>query len=204
MPITLGRNACYLNYPKDRGFATPVLYLRSEDGIVFDGLRGSKTPGASSRSVGSDDCPPPPQPDASLLHEHRYDTAETMIKTTSMLKERYGLAQKQIDQLERMKLENPLLAAGGMAELQIGQLQDQRSNLERKIEETTAVLCWKLHEACLEKSQLQDKLDLFIEEREGLEALNQYVPFELKNDIATMQKRIRVLSDTLKDGAEYR
>jgi hypothetical protein len=56
----------------------------------------------------------------------------------------------------------------------------------------------------VEKSQLQDKVDLFIEEREGLEALNQYVPYELKNDISTMQKRIRVLSDLLKDGEKYR
>ena len=197
--VTLGRNACYLNYPKDRGFATPVLYLRSEDGVVFVGLRGG-----ADFPVSSSDCPPPPQPDDSLIHEHRYDTAETMIKTTSMLEERYGLAQKQIEQLERMKLENPLLAAGGMAELQIGQLQDQRSNLERKLEETTAVLRWKLHEACLERSLLQGKMDLFIEEREGLEALNQYVPYELKNDISDMQKRIRVLSDLLKDGEKYR
>ena len=200
--VTLGRNACYLNYPKDRGFATPVLYLRSEDGIVFVGLSGSPT--SPSQAVRSVDCPPPPQPDESLLHEHRYDTAETMIKTTSMLEERYGLVQKQIEQLEKMKLENPLLAAGGMVELQIGQLQGQRTILEQKLEETTAVLCWKLHEACLDRSQLQHKLGLFIEEREGLEALNQYVPYELKNDISDIQKRIRALADLLKDGEKYR
>ncbi len=194
--VTLGRNACYLNYPKDRGFATPVLYLRSEDGIVF-----VKRP---SLSASPTDCPPPPQPVDSLLHEHRYDTAETMIKTTSILEERYGLAQRQIGELERMKLENPVMATTAMAEIQIEQLQVQRSDLVRKLEETTAVLCWKLYEVCVEKSQLQDKVDLFIEEREGLEALNQYVPYELKNDISTMQKRIRVLSDLLKDGGKYR
>ena len=192
--VTLGRNACYLNYPKDRGFATPVLYLRSEDGVVFVGSTGTD----------SADCPPPPKPDDSLLHDHRYDAAETMLKTTSMLEERYGLAQKQIDQLERMKLENPLLAAGGMVELQIGQLQEQRTNLERKIEETAAVLRWKLHEGCLEKALLEDKLALFNEEREGLEVMNQYVPYELKNDISNMQKRIRALSDLLKAGKKYR
>jgi len=199
--VTLGRNACYLNYPKDRGFATPVLYLRSEDGVVFSGLSGAASP---PFGVDSDDCPPPPRPDDSLLHDHRYDTAETMIKTTAMLEERYGLAQRQIDQLERVKLENPLLAAGGMVELQIGQLQEQRTELERKLEETTAVLHWKLHEACLEQRMTQDKLELFLEEREGLEVLNQYIPFELKNDISNMQKRIRALSDLLKAGEKYR
>jgi hypothetical protein len=202
--VTLGRNACYLNYPKDRGFATPVLYLRSEDGVIFSGLYGAKPSLAPPFGMDPDDCPSPPRPDDSLLHDHRYDTAETMIKTTAMLEERYGLAQRQIDQLERMKLENPLLAAGGMVELQIGQLQEQRTELERKLEETTAVLRWKLHEACLEERMLQDKLDLFIEEREGLEALNQYVPYELKNDISNMRKRIRALSDVLKAGERYR
>ncbi len=103
-----------------------------------------------------------------------------------------------------MKLENPLLAAGGMADLQIEQLQEQRTNLERKIEETVAVLCWKLHEACLEKALLEEKLALFKEEREGLEVMNQYVPYELKNDISNMQKRIRALSDLLKAGGKYR
>ena len=202
--VTLGRNACYMNYPKDRGFATPVLYLRSEDGVVFSGLRGAESSVAPPFGADSDDCPPPPRPDDSLLHDHRYDTAETMIKTTSMLEERYGLAQKQIDQLERMKLENPLLAAGGMVELQIGQLHEQRTNLERRIEETAAVLRWKLYEACLEKAHLEDNLALFKEEREGLEVMNQYVPYELKNDISNMQKRIRVLSDLLKAGEKYR
>ncbi|HEY52005.1 MAG TPA: CHAT domain-containing protein [Caldilineae bacterium] len=200
--VTLGRNACYLNYPKDRGFATPVLYLRSEDGIVFSGLRDASV--APPFGLAPDDCPPPPRPDDALLHDHRYDTAETMIKTTAMLEERYGLAQRQIDQLERMKLEKPLLAAGGAVDLQIEQLQEQRVALERKLEETTAVLRWKLHEACLEKLRLQDKLELFIEEREGLEALNEYVPYELKNDISNMQKRIRSLSDVLKAGEKYR
>ncbi len=34
--VTLARNACYLHFPNDRGFATPVLFLRARTGRLFD------------------------------------------------------------------------------------------------------------------------------------------------------------------------
>ena len=36
LALTLARAACYLNFPNDRGFATPVLFLRAQDGLLFD------------------------------------------------------------------------------------------------------------------------------------------------------------------------
>ena len=36
LALTLARGACYLNFPNDRGFATPVLFLRAQDGHLFD------------------------------------------------------------------------------------------------------------------------------------------------------------------------
>lgn len=34
--VTLARNACYLHFPDDRGFATPVLFLRPREGRLFE------------------------------------------------------------------------------------------------------------------------------------------------------------------------
>ena len=36
LALTLARSACYLNFPDDRGFATPILFLRAQDGQLFD------------------------------------------------------------------------------------------------------------------------------------------------------------------------
>lgn len=33
--VNLARNGCFIEFPDDRGFATPVLYLRSRDGVLF-------------------------------------------------------------------------------------------------------------------------------------------------------------------------
>lgn len=206
--VTLARNACYLTYPQDRGFATPILYLRSKDGIIFNIQRESEATdeeaAISKEQALAAACPEPPKPDDSLLHDHRYDSVDVMLSSMSSLESRYGMAQRQIDQLEKMKLENPLLAAGGMVELQIEQLEGQRKDLRREIEETGAMLRWKLYETCLEKARLSQKLAELKAEREELEAANAYVPFELKNDISDTQKRVRELDDLLKEGEKYR
>ncbi len=34
--VSLARNACFVQFPDSRGFATPVLYLRSQDGMIFE------------------------------------------------------------------------------------------------------------------------------------------------------------------------
>ena len=34
--VSLARNACFVQFPDSRGFATPVLYLRSSDGVIFE------------------------------------------------------------------------------------------------------------------------------------------------------------------------
>ncbi|MCO6453032.1 MAG: CHAT domain-containing protein [Caldilineales bacterium] len=205
--LTLARNSCFLNFPDDRGFATPILYLRSEDGIIFTGLPGKNgevaTPTTSSTSVQqSGNCPPPPQPPDEMLHDYRYDSVDSLITSLGSLAERRGLTSKQIDYYEKLKVDNPLLAAGGMADLQIEKLKQQRGEIDREGEEKRAVLAWRLHEACLERESLQAELETKKAELKRLEEANQYVPFELKNAITELRGKVRELDDAMRKGKD--
>lgn len=55
--VTLARNACYLAFQNDRGFATPVLFLRAKGGELFVFPDPAPDPGI-----------PPPEPAPSLMN----------------------------------------------------------------------------------------------------------------------------------------
>lgn len=42
--LALARSACYLSFPEDRGFATPILFLRAQDGHLFDATPAAVEP----------------------------------------------------------------------------------------------------------------------------------------------------------------
>lgn len=201
--LAAAREACYSYLAKDRGFATPVLYLRSQDGKIFDCGR-PPAQNDTKGEEGSTNCPPPPKPEDTLLHTHRYDTAQTMLAIVKATQEQLGLAQRQISHLQKIKLENPLLAAAGMLDLQIEQLQTQKQKLEQTLEESSAVLRWRLHEVCLEHEKQERNLAALQAQLKDLEARREHAPFSLKNNISDTHKRVRDLAALLHEGESYR
>jgi hypothetical protein len=198
MAVTLARSACLRDFPRDRGFATPILYLRSQDGLLF--VLDTET---SKPETPPSPCPQPPDPGEALRHRYRHDTAATLLKTVASLQERLRLLRRQKEELATLKLRNPLLAAGGMVDLQIEELASQEQTLLTELEESKAVLCWKLWEACNERETLQAQLKVRHAERARLTAEGRYVSFALQNAIADLERRLRELDDVLNQGREF-
>jgi len=203
MALAAARNACFLFMSKDRGFATPVLYLRSQDGKIFE-CEGKSESQKKERPAPVETCPPPPKPEDSLLHDHRHSTAQTLLAAVKSTQEQLSLAQRQISHLQKMKFENPLLAAGGMVDLQIEQLEAQKQKMEQRLEEESGVLRWKLHEVCLEREKQAHKLIGLQEQLNDLQKRNDYVPYSLKTNISDTQKRVRELETLLQQGEAFR
>lgn len=207
MAVTLARSACLRDFPRDRGFATPILYLRSQDGLLFvlnpekETVETPPTPAVIVERPSSP-CPPPPDPGEEVRWRYRHDTAETLVNTVASKQERLRLLRRQKEALETLKLTNPLLAAGGMVDGQIEDLTRQEQALLAELEESKAVLCWKLWEACNERETVRDQLEARRAERNRLTAEGRYVSFELQNAIADLERRLRALDDVLNRGRE--
>ncbi|MCS7039452.1 MAG: CHAT domain-containing protein, partial [Caldilineales bacterium] len=208
MAVTLARSACLRDFPRDRGFATPILYLRSQDGLLFVLRTETGEAEAPPAPVEVGETPPspcsqPPDPGEEVRWRYRHDTAETLVSTVASRQERLRLLRRQKEELETLKLTNPLLAAGGMVALQIEDLTRQEQSLLAELEESKAVLCWKLWEACNEREQVRGRLEAHCAERERLKAEGRYVSFALQNAIANLEQRLRALDDVLNRGQEF-
>jgi hypothetical protein len=212
MAVTLARSACLRDFPRDRGFATPILYLRSQDGLLFT----LETPPARSESQpeavtppepvpepSPTPCPPVPDPGEEWRQRYRHDTAATLIAVVTSQQERLSLLRRQIEALRSMKIENPLLAAGAMVDLQIERLEKERQTLMEELEASKAVLCWKLWEACREREELRERLAERRSERARLLTADRYVSFELNNAITDLERRLRELDDVLNRGEAF-
>ncbi len=130
--ITLARNACYLTYPNDRGFATPILYLRSENGTIF---------------TIDEQCVRPPKPDDYLIDEYRHYDAATLAELVNAAEEELVLVQNYMR-------DHPDASAGMATEA-----EEKEILLARKIDQLRAMYEWKFHLLCERQSQLQSVLD---------------------------------------------
>ena len=189
--VTLARNACFLALPDDRGFATPALYLRSHDGVIFDAR-----PSAPQEAQEKDDvsCKEAPQPPARLLHRYRNFDLEALIDRMPLLQRRLQRVIFQIDEL---------LARNALDEKQTWRLhryEKNRSQLEREMDELSDVLSWRLSEACRELRDLQERLTAREQEKEALEQANAYISYEMKNEIFELAERILKLQELLRAG----
>ncbi len=212
MAVTLARSACLRDFPRDRGFATPILYLRSRDGILFVLETPPVRPEAQPEAVAPPEptpesasvpCPPVPDPGETWRQRYRHDTAATLIAVVTSQQERLNLLRRQIEALQNMKIENPLLAAGAMVDLQIERLETKRQTLSAELEASKAVLCWKLWEACRERETLRQQLAERLGERDQLQRTGRYVSFALNNAIAELEQRLRELDDVLNRGQAF-
>ena len=185
--ITLARNACFVNFPDDRGFATPILYLRSGDGVIF---RVEERPDSDDEA-----CSEPPKPADSLLHKYRHDTVETLTRAVKSTREQMALVQRTIQYNQRLEIEKPLLAAGGRTQLETERLQGQEQELQSKLDELLQVLRWKAYELCGQRQKLRQDLAGMEGEKTRLESAGQYVPIKLGNDIVDLTVRLRQLDD---------
>ena len=189
--LTLARNSCFLAFPNDRGFATPVLYLRSEDGVIF---RVDETEKTAASETPQRDCEEVPEPPARLLYRYRNLDLESIIARLPQLQRRLQRLLFQIDELN---------ARGALDEKQAWRLhryEKNRDALEREVDELRDVLAWRLYETCLELQKLEQRLQKKQQEKETLEKAGAYISFELKNDIFKMNERILALRDMLQEG----
>jgi len=182
--VTLARNACFLAFPDDRGFATPVLYLRSKDGVIFDFTASTTTDGHISEP-----CPDVPKPPQRLLYRHRNAETTTLIDRYHLLEARLQRILRQIDGLAA--------EVTGSDAWRLRRYKRNRDKLERELDELADVLRWRAAEACRELGELRSRLAKKEAERDALEDAGEYVPYDLKNDIFAMYERILALEDLL-------
>ncbi len=203
---SLARSDCYTNFKEQdwRGFGTPILYLHAKDGFIFELAQDEKDKnGPEKVEAVKVQCPEPPKPDESLLHDHRYDSTNTLVGSADSLLEQIAGIQRQIDYLEKTAADNPLLAAAGMLAPQADRLKEQKKAKQNELEELKLVLSWKLYEDCLKRASLRQEQAESEGERDGLEAQGAWVSYELKNKISDLRKEIRELDDVLEKGKAY-
>lgn len=147
----------------------------------------------ASHQSPSSDCAAPPKPGDGVLDQYRYNTADMVLASIESAKERLRLVGEKTNYYEKLKLENPLLAAGGEVALQIERLEREERELQKELDELIAVLCWKLYERCLESISLQSQLESLTNQRDTLEQQGRYISYELKHEINDIQERIRDL-----------
>ena len=190
--VTLARNACLLAYPDDRGFATPVLYLRSRDGVIFH-LQSSPPQQEEDSPAEEADapCEKPPKPPDPLLYRYRNADLDTLSARLALFQSRLQRLTFQIDALK---------TRGAMDEKsawRLHQYEKNRDHLEREMDELQDVLAWRGYEACETLRSLRTQLAAKQQEKAALEAAGAYVSYDLKNAIFTLNERILKLQDAL-------
>ncbi|RME45283.1 MAG: CHAT domain-containing protein [Chloroflexi bacterium] len=178
----LARNACYLNFPNDRGFATPILYLRAEGGKIFD-LKAETEAPARPTPPPADECQEPPKPDEAILYKYRFDSADQLALTAKAKQGNVDVIRAEIQRLERMQLENPIMAEASRADVRIPQLQAQLDETVAELDELIQVVRWKTYELCLEVAQARRELEAMKARKAELEQEGKPVPHALMGDI---------------------
>ena len=178
---TLARNACYLAWPDDRGFATPALYLRSRDGVIFD------MPGAQSDDA-SLQCREAPKPPEHLLYRYRNYKLEALIERVPQLESRIQRLTAQIDALRAQKNLTAL-----------HRYEKNRDALEREVDELRDVLAWQVHESCAELQRLRQSIARKQAEKQTLEKAGAYISYQLKNSLFAATERALELQALIRE-----
>ena len=186
--VTMARNACFLAYPDDRGFATPALYLRSRDGIIFDLQKQNRT--SSPEEI---ECSRVPQPSRHLLHRYRNQDIESVIRRLPILESRLHRLAWQIDNLRQ---KNDL---SENQQWHLRKYKKTQQELERELDELKDVLVWKRYKLCAELQDLRKRLQSKEEEKAALEKAGAYVSYDLKNEIFNLNERILKLRQVLQE-----
>ena len=183
--VTLARNACFLAYPDDRGFATPVLYLRAANGVIFD----FASPITPSTAAGV--CEETPRPPDHLLYRYRNAETSTLIDRYHLLHSRLQRILLQIDHLAS--------APSGQDGGRLHRYKRNRDRLEREMDELADVLRWRAFLLCQELRDLRAKLAEKEARRDALEDEGKYVSYDLKNDIFALHERILGIEDLIEE-----
>jgi len=191
--VTLARNACYLAYPDDRGFATPALYLRSRDGIIFD--KDDITSPADDKHQ-TPDCVHAPRPSKHLLYKYRHLDIEELNARLPVLKGRLQRLGRQIEALhDKTSLDE-------RQQWRLARHEKNYQEMERELDELRDLLSWKLFTSCDELRKLIKKVQAKQQEESALTKAGAYVSYELKNEIFKLNERILKLKQLLKEGEE--
>ncbi len=149
--VNQARNACLIMDPDDRGYATSILYLRSEDGVIFipptEFIHDNGEDGKNRVVV---PCPAPEKPADDVLANYRFDTAKALwgrMKVDHQTLENYTTMISVIEQqIPKLEILDPVRAA--VLKIDNDQRKAQRDQLQKDIETQTTVLAWLVYGEC--------------------------------------------------------
>lgn len=194
--VNQARNACLLMDPDDRGYATSILYLRSEDGIIFD-LQTPPPPIPQPIGKPTTPCPAPEKPADDVLAAYRFDTAKAlwgrMQVARKTLETQNDLIKRLEGQVAITQITNPMGAAGLM--MQIEQMKAQSATAQGELETQTAVLAWLVYGECQKNEANKTELD-------GLMAKPQRNLTENRR-LSELKKAIAEYDDLVKETKPY-
>lgn len=206
--MTLARNACYLNFPQDRGFASPILYLRAPSGQIFEASSSAsattttETPSPTS-SPASTACEEPPKPEDAALYKYRHSQADTIAAAARSLQENIATTQLNIQRLRTLQVENPVLAAAERADIALPKLEQNLEEAMSELDEMIVIIRWKKYELCQKIEKEQEVIAQLSQRVQELEAQGKVVPHGLKGDIARRTELLRKFKIRLDKAEEF-
>lgn len=191
--VNQARNACLIMDPDDRGYATSILYLRSEDGVIFippkefihdngkDGENGVVVP-----------CPAPEKPADDVLAAYRFDTASGLWGRMQIARNTLLTQNDLIKRLEAqagpMQFTNP--AGWAVLMMQIEQMKTQRDAAQKELEGQTTVLAWLVYGECQKNEANKSELNGLLAKPQRNLTENRRVS-ELKRAIAEYEDLVK-------------
>lgn len=204
--MTLARNACYLNFPQDRGFASPILYLRAPSGQIFEASAPSPLTSdvpMAPVSPSPTHCEEPPKPEDATLYKYRHSQADTIAAAARSLQENIATTQLNIQRLRTLQVENPVLAAAERADIALPKLEQKLEEAMAELDEMLVILRWKQYELCQKIEKEQQTIAQLNQRVHDLEAQGKVVPHRLKGDIARRTELLRKLKIRLDKAEEF-
>lgn len=196
--LTLARNACQMRFPDDRGFATPVLYLRSDNAEIF-----RLDPSKPQRIT---DCVEPNRPSESFLSRYSKVSTKDLLTLTAAQRNNLSIIYDEIETAEsviREAAERPDTIGKGLPDVDIQLMQSKRRDGEEELAGITSVLVWRLFEACMERSKVSKALTEQRQQVASPEHVGKSSPSVLLRRIAELGHQLDTLNDLLRRGQEY-
>lgn len=202
--VTLARNACLLMDANDRGYATVILYLRSEDGVIFDLSREPDNGGNDKKPLrtaeeaqtgaGENPCPAPEKPAEDVLAAYRFDSASglwgRMQVARKTLETQSDLIARLEPQLGLFEITDPVRAT--VLKMQLEQMKTQRDKAQSELELQFTVLDWKVYEECQKRQGNQARLEALMAKAQRNLSENREVS-ELRKAIAEYDDLVKAM-----------
>ncbi|NOZ50688.1 MAG: CHAT domain-containing protein [Chloroflexi bacterium] len=200
--LTLARNECYVNFHQDRGFASPILYLRAPNGQIFS-LDSSEEEAELPSKPGGSECEEVPQPEEETLYKYRHSQVDTIAAAAKALQENIATTRLNIQRLRTLQVENPVLAAAERADIALPKLQQNLQEAMTELDEMIAIIRWKANDLCQKIVKERQEIEQLKNRVQDLRSQNRIVPAGLKGDIARRAELVRKMKIRAEKAEEF-